>query len=289
MQIPKSRSDSPQTPAQVEDVLFKVVMGPVWMQAWVFGALDDEQRAPIYYTNAVVYLLPWLSRGFELDRFSIACLVAGVLHVQVHGTSQYDFCAAALCGIALPRRGILAKLHAFSMAMRSSVVQLERVAQTEPENFQLPSPGIVKLPLRQAARALTVCPSAPSPEPCHFPCGEHSGCPLPYVRPTNLVAEQQSCRLEPRHLKLQLCMHRQQREHTRRRWRRLWMLLRRSCWQAGSLAQRTWMTEMCRSCNAGSCRPGMKDLKRTLKRRGILDSTMPVYMIEISCLSDTLC
>ena len=54
------------------------------MQAWVFGALDDEERAPIYYTNALVYLLPWLSRGFELDRFSIGCLVAGIIHLQVH-------------------------------------------------------------------------------------------------------------------------------------------------------------------------------------------------------------
>ena len=55
-------------------------------QAWVFGALDDEDRAPIYWTNALVYLLPWLSRGFELDRFSIACLVAGVIHIQVRHT-----------------------------------------------------------------------------------------------------------------------------------------------------------------------------------------------------------
>lgn len=53
------------------------------MQAWVFAAFDDEDRAPIYYTNALVYLLPWLSRGFELDSFSIACLLAGIAHVQV--------------------------------------------------------------------------------------------------------------------------------------------------------------------------------------------------------------
>lgn len=49
----------------------------------MFGALDDEERAPIYYTNALVYILPWLSRGFELDAFSIACLVACVIHIQV--------------------------------------------------------------------------------------------------------------------------------------------------------------------------------------------------------------
>ena len=61
----------------------KSVTQPVYIQAWVFGALDDKDRAPIYWTNALVYLLPWLSRGFELDRFSIACLVAGVIHIQV--------------------------------------------------------------------------------------------------------------------------------------------------------------------------------------------------------------
>ncbi len=53
------------------------------MQAWVFAAFDDEERAPIYYTNALVYLLPWLSRGFEFDSFSIACLLVGIAHVQV--------------------------------------------------------------------------------------------------------------------------------------------------------------------------------------------------------------
>lgn len=35
-------------------------------------------------------------------------------------------------------------------------MQLERVAQTEPENFQLPSPDIIKRPLQQAQKALTV-------------------------------------------------------------------------------------------------------------------------------------
>lgn len=53
------------------------------MQAWVFAAFDDEDRAPIYYTNALIYLLPWLSRGFELDSFTIISLLAGVAHVQV--------------------------------------------------------------------------------------------------------------------------------------------------------------------------------------------------------------
>lgn len=83
-----------------------------WL-AWVFAAFDDEERAPIYYTNAFVYLLPWLSRGFELDRFSIACLLVGIAHVQV-----------------------------------------ERIAQTEPEKAQLPSPDMIRKPLEKAAALL---------------------------------------------------------------------------------------------------------------------------------------
>ena len=47
------------------------------------GRWTTRTGPPIYWTNALVYLLPWLSRGFELDRFSIACLVAGVIHIQV--------------------------------------------------------------------------------------------------------------------------------------------------------------------------------------------------------------
>ena len=54
-------------------------------QAWVFAAFEDPERAPIYYTNALIYAAPALSRGFNLDTFSVLCLLAGVVHVQVHG------------------------------------------------------------------------------------------------------------------------------------------------------------------------------------------------------------
>ncbi len=53
------------------------------MQAWVFAAFEDPQRAPIYYTNALIYAVPALSRGFNLDTFSVLCLLAGIAHVQV--------------------------------------------------------------------------------------------------------------------------------------------------------------------------------------------------------------
>ena len=49
----------------------------------MFAAFEDPKRAPIYYTNAFVYLVPALSRGFKLDTFTILCLLAGIAHVQV--------------------------------------------------------------------------------------------------------------------------------------------------------------------------------------------------------------
>jgi hypothetical protein len=48
-------------------------IGPWCLVQYILKVLDDEERAPIYYTNALVYLLPWLSRGFELDSFSVGC------------------------------------------------------------------------------------------------------------------------------------------------------------------------------------------------------------------------
>ena len=80
----------------------------------MFGALDDEDRAPIYWTNALVYLLPWLSRGFELDRFSVACLVAGVIHIQVRPTSKSTF------DEIYPDRSAIVLLAGWSMAEEGS-------------------------------------------------------------------------------------------------------------------------------------------------------------------------
>ena len=44
------------------------------------------------------------------------------------------------------------------------IVQVERIAQTQPEEFQLPSPKIVREPLQKAGKLLGVRPIAnPSP------------------------------------------------------------------------------------------------------------------------------
>lgn len=55
------------------------------MQAWVFAAIasEDQRAARKYYAIALLYAWPTLLRGLDLDAFSIACLLAGILHVQV--------------------------------------------------------------------------------------------------------------------------------------------------------------------------------------------------------------
>lgn len=117
-------------------------------QAWVFAAFDDEERAPIYYTNAFVYLLPWLSRGFELDRFSIACLLVGIAHVQVLAPGPMR------AFLKLPWESWSAEGQ--DQGSLSELSQVERVAQTEPENIQLPSPDVIRKPLEKAAALLGV-------------------------------------------------------------------------------------------------------------------------------------
>lgn len=49
----------------------------------MFAAFDDPQRARLYYLFAAVYALPSLRNGFNLDSFSVACLLLGIAHVQV--------------------------------------------------------------------------------------------------------------------------------------------------------------------------------------------------------------
>ena len=122
-------------------------------QAWVFAAFDDEERAPIYYTNAFVYLLPWLSRGFELDRFSIACLLVGIAHVQVLAPGPLHAC---LLGGNHGQKWIkIQEIQVIFVDCRS-MSQVERIAQTEPETVKLPSPNIIRKPLEKAAALLVV-------------------------------------------------------------------------------------------------------------------------------------
>lgn len=52
-------------------------------QAWVFGALDDEQNASLYFAYAALYTAPYLTSGFRLDSFALLALAAGIAHVQV--------------------------------------------------------------------------------------------------------------------------------------------------------------------------------------------------------------
>lgn len=53
------------------------------MQAWIFAAFENEDRANFYYTLAALYAVPQLTAGFEQDWLSLLTIFAGIAHVQV--------------------------------------------------------------------------------------------------------------------------------------------------------------------------------------------------------------
>lgn len=56
-------------------------------QAWIFAALESEKPAG-YWGLALLYALPWLTEGLRLDGFTVACLLAGAVHVQARGNTN---------------------------------------------------------------------------------------------------------------------------------------------------------------------------------------------------------
>ena len=54
-----------------------------FLQAWIFAAFEDKERASFYYILAILYGAPQLNAGFQQNWFSIATLLAGILHIQV--------------------------------------------------------------------------------------------------------------------------------------------------------------------------------------------------------------
>lgn len=52
-----------------------------WL-AWIFAAFEDKDRASFYYILAILYGAPQLNAGFQQNWFSVATLLAGILHVQ---------------------------------------------------------------------------------------------------------------------------------------------------------------------------------------------------------------
>lgn len=132
-------------------------------QAWVFAALEDEERARLYYWFAALYALPLLRNGFDFDGFSVAMLLVGVAHVQVGGC----------LGAKLAKRCCLRTLRSKQPALLSSrrrrapraadtplpgpsapPPQAERIANTEPESQAAVARALSPLSvLKTAARA----------------------------------------------------------------------------------------------------------------------------------------
>lgn len=58
--------------------------------SWVFGALDDEDSALLYWTFAAIYTFPYLSNGFELDGYAVGALLLGAVHMQIERIAQTE-------------------------------------------------------------------------------------------------------------------------------------------------------------------------------------------------------
>jgi len=119
----------------------------------VFAALDDDDSSTFYYTLAFIYALPYLGNGFELDGFALVSLLVCILHVQVGrkmGVGERasgwlaDRKAFLLPQLLLhPAHALTTHSpridHALTTCSSFSCCQVERVAQTEPVEVELPS------------------------------------------------------------------------------------------------------------------------------------------------------
>lgn len=54
-------------------------------QAWVFAALDDADSSALYYTYALLYALPYLGNGLQLDGWAALSVAVCAAHVQARG------------------------------------------------------------------------------------------------------------------------------------------------------------------------------------------------------------
>lgn len=48
----------------------------------MFAALDDEDYSALYYTYALIYALPYLGNGLQLDAWALLSVALCAVHVQ---------------------------------------------------------------------------------------------------------------------------------------------------------------------------------------------------------------
>lgn len=100
-------------------------------QAWVLGALQSDSPRPYYYA-AALYALPLLRNGLELDWFSWALLLVGIVHIQVRRHAAATCCVATR--VCMPAVIALTRMPCRACLSASwHTAQLLRVGATEPD------------------------------------------------------------------------------------------------------------------------------------------------------------
>lgn len=66
-------------------------------QAWILPALSNPDRAPLYWSYALLYCTPLLRNGFDIDGYVWAMLALGAVHIQVGGGGGGGMALRAAC------------------------------------------------------------------------------------------------------------------------------------------------------------------------------------------------
>ena len=71
-------------------------------QAWILPALQNPDRAALFYTYAALYSYPLLKDGFDIEGYTLVMLLLGIIHIQVR--IQAHVKCTCLQQVTLPHR-----------------------------------------------------------------------------------------------------------------------------------------------------------------------------------------
>jgi len=81
--------------------------------AWILPALANPERSSIYWVYSLLYCVPLLRNGFDIDGYVLTMLVLGILHVQAER-------------IALTEPDTLRDIRPLQLLLRATVFLIEK-------------------------------------------------------------------------------------------------------------------------------------------------------------------
>ncbi|KAF5838290.1 hypothetical protein DUNSADRAFT_3086, partial [Dunaliella salina] len=91
--------------------------------AWILPALTNPERSSLYWAFSLLYCVPLLRNGFDIDGYVLAMLVLGILHVQAER-------------IALTEPDTLRNIRLLQLLLRATVLVVEKGSDFATSLFQ---------------------------------------------------------------------------------------------------------------------------------------------------------